>query len=295
VRRRSPSSLVPYLGVSAAVLLAIVAVVSAYIVSERSAAKPGATSQASQPSRAQAYPGLILEGAFHPEAGPGSMAWQRLGDSASIKLAGAQPSWLAFRALSRRSERTLTFIGADGERLAVRIATRPRVYLVGPLSSTRVALRSKPVHAVASPKDRRRSSILLATLHTFTTPVVALPGEGFWGAETSVGGVTFNWLARDGMVDVYAPHAAARSVWLTFTATSIGEPRSLIAGSGSARDRALVPVSSRLVKLGPFPLIKQRARIRLRTSPGPNRYGADPRLLSVQVAGLAAQISAAEA
>jgi hypothetical protein len=136
-------------------------------------------------------------------------------------------------------------------------------------------------------------SVFLSTLRTFSEPLAALPGAGFWGVET-VQGVTFNWLRDAGVIDVYSPRVAAGSIWLTFVARSLAEDRTLTASDGLTTRRVRIGTSAHLVRLGPFPLVRGRARVLMQPSPGARRYGGDPRPLSVQVALLAAHTSATE-
>jgi hypothetical protein len=169
----------------------------------------------------------------------------------------------------------------------------PAVYVAGPFPEGVVSLRPRPGAVVASRSDRRRLSVFLSTLRTYQGPLAALPGAGFWGVE-SVQGVVFNWLRDAGFVDIYAPRAHAAHVWLTFVGRSLGEDRTLTASSGQTRSRVVVGTSAHLVRIGPFTLAGGRARVLLTPSPGARRYGGDPRLLSIQVALLAAHTSATE-
>src|SRR5207245_1735013 len=104
----------------------------------------------------------------------------------------------------------------------------------------------------------------------------------------------FNWLRGNGVIDVYAPAARGNSVRITFTASSIGEPRMLVAQSGGSTEHVTVTLVPRRITLGPFPLALGRAHILLRTSPGPRRYRSDTRLLSVRFAQLSARTSSSE-
>jgi hypothetical protein len=287
-RRRRPST--PALLPFAAVLLAIVAIVAAYLISRRDSRSPTGLPAAAVP----AYPELALDGADPLEIGPYGAEWQWIGDIASMKVTGVNRAWVEFRALSLRFNRTLAFRGPAGELVAAHIGTQPRVYVVGPLSSGIFVLHSTPASSVASRRDSRRVSVFLSDLRVLPRPLAALPGEGFWPTE-SVDGMTFNWLGGTGVIDVYAPRTRVNSIWLTFVATSIGQQRTLIAQSGQSTHKIVVPISSRFIRLGPFRLVRGKTRVFLRTSPGPNRYGGDPRLLSVHIGQLAAHTSPAEA
>lgn len=57
----------------------------------------------------------------------------------------------------------------------------------------------------------------------------------------------------------------------------------------------MVTTTALPVTLGPFQLDHGRTQISMVASPGPRRYGTDPRLLSVQVALLGGYTSPAEA
>jgi hypothetical protein len=211
-----------------------------------------------------------------------------------MKLTGVTQAWVTFRALSLHSDRTLTFRGPAGELVAAHIGTEPHIYIVGPLSSGIFVLRPTPAGRVASRRDSRHLSVFLSELRVLPHPFAALAGEGFWPTE-SIKGVNFNWLGGTGMIDVYAPRTRVSSIWLTLMAKSIGQQRMLIAHTGQSTHEAAVPISSRFIRLGPFRLVRGQARVLLSTSPGPSHYGADPRLLSVQVSQLAANASPAGA
>ena len=287
----------------AAVLLAIVAIVAAYLTSHPSPSSPTVLPAAATP----AYPKLALDGAFpleypklaldsahRPKLSPDGPGWQWIGDVASMKLTGVTRAWVAFRALSLRSGRTLTFRGPAGELAAAHIGTEPHIYIVGPLSSGIFVLRPTPAGRVASRRDSRHLSVFLSELRVVPQPFAALVGEGFWPTE-SIKGMGFNWLGGTGVIDVYAPRTRVSSIWLTLMATSIGQQRMLIAHTGQSTHEVVVPISSRFIRLGPFRLVRGQARVLLRTSPGPSHYGADPRLVSVHISQLAANASPAGA
>jgi hypothetical protein len=287
LRRSLTSGAIPI----AALLLAILALVAAYLTSLRSS--PG---QSILPTTGAlghaAYPPPTLNGAFTAEPGPNGQEWQWVGETASVDLAG--PGWLAFQALSLGVARTLIFRGPVGEVASTQIGTKPELHLVGPLSGGVSMLSSKPGGAVASRRDARRLSVWLSTLRISQQPLAAAPTSGFWPTET-LGDVAFNWLAGTGAVDVYAGKPGVARIWLTLLARSMGSQRTLVGQSGASISEALVTTSPHLARLGPFPLSRGRARILLSTSPGPNHYGNDQRLLSVQVARLAVHTSPSEA
>jgi hypothetical protein len=287
-RRRLTALAVPL----AALALAVIAIIAAYVVSQATAPgrpRPVATAAALR----EASRALAVDGAFPAERGPDGAAWQWIGDRASIRLRHIGKPWITFRALSLRLGRTLTFSGPAGKRVAVHIGTQPEVYLVGPLSEGRFLVSPTPPSSTASARDRRRLSVFLSTPQVVASPVIASPGAGFWSSESS-GGALFNWLRSTGVIAVDAPLARVRSVWLTFVTRSLGQQRTLTARSGGTTDEVVVATSGRPVKLGPFQLLHGRANILVSVSPGPRRYGVDPRLLSIQVASLAAHTSAAE-
>lgn len=285
-------TIVATIGASLAVVLAVIAIVAAYVISLRSS--PGEQGSPTTPAlQRTAYPAPTLSGVFPPEPGPDGQEWQWLGSKATLTLNDRQPGWLAFRALSLSRPRILSVRSPSGQRFAARIGTRAQIVVIGPLASGAMILRPHPSGMIASPRDHRRLSIFLSMLRVFAGPVVALPGEGFWPTEGG-SGLPFNWMGGHGVIDVYDARARVSSVWLTFDAASIGEVRTLVAQSGRSRERILVPIVSRLVELGPFRLSKGRARILLRTSPGAARYGGDLRLLSVRVAELAVRSSPSE-
>jgi hypothetical protein len=286
----------------AAVLLAIVAIVATYFISRRSPPSPTALPTATVPAYPKLaldgafpveYPELALDGAHRPSLSPDGPGWQWIGDVASMKLTGVTRAWVAFRALSLRSDRTLTFRGPAGELVAAHIGTEPHIYIVGPLSSGIFVLRPTPAGRVASRRDSRHLSVFLSDLWVLPRAFAALAGEGFWPTE-SIKGMNFNWLDGTGVIDVDAPRTRVSSIWLTLMARSIGRQRMLIAHAGQSTHEVVVPTSSRFIRLGPFRLVRGQARVVLRTSPGPSHYGADPRLLSVQIAQLAAHTSPAE-
>jgi hypothetical protein len=284
-RRRMTTLVVPY----AALLLAVVAIAATYVTSKRI---PPSVPRAA----ATVVPGgpvVTLNGAFPLEAGPGGTGGQWIGDVASLKLTGVGKAWVAFRAVSLRVGRTLTFRDRAGDQATAHIGTEPRVYLVGPLSDGVYALHLAPRGVIPSRRDPRHLSVFLSTPRTASRPLAALPGEGFWPNE-SLDGVTYNWLRGVGLIDVYAPRARSDLIWLTFAASSIGSRRTLIAQSGLSTHRVVVPTSSRLIRLGPYRLVQGRARISLHTSPGPSHYGRDPRVLSVWIGRLAAHTSPSE-
>jgi hypothetical protein len=287
----SLQGIAPQLGALGALSLAILAIAAALLISHRSAPPAAATAvAASQP------PGtgtVELHGAFPVEPGPDGSGGQWLGDAASVTVAADWPSWIAFRAVSLRVARTLTITGATGEHFEARIATTPAPYILGPVPSGTYVLRPARGTARASTRDPRQVSVFIGPLRAVPQPVAALPAGGFWPTERAEG-LTFNWLRDGGIVDVFAPYARARSIWLTFRARSREVERTITAESGVAKQTVAVGISGQLVRLGPFPVLHDEARILLRVAPGPRRYGTDPRALSVQVASLEAQAAAIE-
>jgi hypothetical protein len=231
-----------------------------------------------------------VDGVFPRELGPDGLGWQWIGHAASIRLAGASPVWVAFRALSLRLSRMLTFRDSAGQQRTVHIGTRPKVYLVGPLTNGIVRLTPTPGGLVASRRDRRPLSIFLSMLRALPRPLAAIPGQGFWPTETE-GRVVFNWLSSAGAIDVYAPRTPSGSIWLTFMARSSGRSRLLVVQSGRAIIKVAVSTRRRFVRVGPFQLVRGRAKLLLSASPGPSRYSHDPRLLTVQIAQLGAHTS----
>jgi hypothetical protein len=275
---------------AAATVIAVVAVVAAYLISHTNAPRSpshlsAATSHTSStPSPAPAYPTPALGGALSPETGPDGMPWQWIGGTASVELAGARRSWVAFRALSPRVTRTLDFTGPAGEHVAARIGSTAGVHMVGPLGTGRVVLRASPM--TASVKGKPPSlSVFLSALRVMPNPVAVLPGDGFWSTE-SAGGVVFNWLRGTGSIDVYAPGAPSGRVWVTFIARSLGAQRTITVARALTTKRVTVTTTAQPVTVGPFRLVHGRARVQLDPAPGPRRYESDPRPLSVQVASL---------
>jgi hypothetical protein len=276
----------------AALTLAFGAIAGAYLTSRRSTpSQPRSSAIAAGPAQANTAP--ALQGAFPPEPGPEGTEGQWIGDAASISVVGLKRSWVAFRALSLRGARTLTLTTPQGAHAVTRVGSLPELYVVGPFPEGILALRPSPGSTVASRRDRRRLSVFVSTLRAFPSPVAALPGAGFWPAE-QVPGLVFNWLREVGVIDIYSPTSQAGPIWLTFVGRSLGEPRALIVASGATTSQVVVPTSAQFLRLGPFKLAGGRVRVLLRASPGPRRYGIDPRLLSVQVAELAAHTSAAD-
>jgi hypothetical protein len=101
--RRLTTAVVPY----AALLLAIVAIATAYVTSKR---LPPSVPKAPQ-TVVRAYPAVTLNGAFPLETGPGGTGGQWIGDVASIKLTGVSKAWLASK-LARILEQNRTFISS---------------------------------------------------------------------------------------------------------------------------------------------------------------------------------------
>jgi len=279
----------------AAVLLAGIAIAAAYLISHTSTPhatkSPGSAKSLPPAPPAPVYPTPTLLGALSPEHGPDGMSWQWVGEAASLQLTGVKRGWLAFRALSPGLPRKLAFTGPHRERTSVRVGAAPGVYLAGPLSEGAVALSASPV-AAAKRGRPPTLAVFLSTLRVMPNPVAVLPGTGFWNTE-SAGGVVFNWLRNTGALDVYAPASPAGPVTLSFIARSLGGQRSLTARSGQTIRRATVTSSPQQLTLGPFPLVRGRARVLLSAAPGPRRYGSDPRSLSVQVAALGGYTTAA--
>jgi hypothetical protein len=274
-------------------LLAAVAVAAAYLISHTGAPQSPAGSTLVDSGSGPAYPTPVLAGALSPEMGPDGSSWQWIGKTASFELTGFRRSWVAFRALSSRSPRTLAFNGPAGERVSARIQTAPALYLVGPLSEGRVVVSASPA-IPAKPGRAPTLAVFLSTLRAMPNPVAAMPQSEFWATE-SAGGVVFNWMRRVGTIQVYAPQVRAGSVRLTFVARSLGEPRVLTVQSGADSHRVDVTTTAQSFTVGPFALVEGRATVSLRPSPGPKHYGADPRLLSVQLAALGGSASSAEA
>ena len=276
----------------AALVLAAGAIAGAYATSNQDTSAPPPTGVVSS-ARLQTVTAPPLQGAFPAEPGPEGAEGQWVGDAASVTVAGFKQSWIAFRGLSLRRDRTLTMTPSRGGRVTTRIGRLPGIYVAGPFQEGTVTIRSTPGAAVASRTDRRRVSVFLSTLRTIPEPLAALPGAGFWGVER-VQGLAFNWLRDAGVIDVYSPRIRAGSIWLTFVGRSLAEDRTLTASDGSATSRVQIGTSGHLVRIGPFPLVRGRARVLLQPSPGARRYGGDPRPLSIQMALLAAHTSATE-
>lgn len=285
--RRKTALLAPL----AALGLAAAAIGGAYATSNRSTpasprANPGIT-----PTQADTAP--TLQGAFPAEPGPEGVQGQWIGDLASVSIGGFKQSWIAFRALSLRRDRTLSVTSARGQSFATHIGVAPSVYMAGPFPEGVISLHPAPGAVVASRGDRRRLSVFLSTLRTYPEPLAALPGAGFWGIERAPG-VAFNWLRDAGVVDIYAPRTTSTHIWLTFVGRSLGADRTLTASSGQTTSRVLIGTSAHLVRIGPFPLVHGRAHVLMSPSPGARRYAGDARPLSIQVALLAAHTSATE-
>jgi len=288
VRRTYSARLVPI----GAVLLAVAAIVAAYLTSLRSSpAEPGIAEPTSR-SGAGIYASVSLSGAYPLEDGPDGIGWQWIGESARLTVTGSKASWLEFRAISLRIPRVLTFVTTGGTRFSARIGLKPRLELVGPLPQGSYGLLATPPSTSASPRDSRHLSIALSLLRTVRGPVAALPGAGFWPTETYAG-TSFNWLRDGGVIDLYAPRSQSAFVWLAFTARSAGEPRSLTAVTSGSSQRVDVSTDPSTIRLGPFRLTHGRARVTMQVSPGPRTYGTDPRGLSLQVANIEAQTAQA--
>jgi hypothetical protein len=287
--------LTSYVAPFAAVSLSIVAIVGVYVISLRSpptgtGPRPAtALRQSPYPLRDLAHT-VALKGAFPPERGPDGASWQWIGDTAAISLADFKQSWLAFRAQSLGRTRTLSLDGLSGQRLAAHVGTRPEVYSIGPLSEGAFILVPTPPSSVASARDPRRVSVFLSMLRTQPSSTVAVPGAGFWATESNDGAAS-NWLRENGVIDVYSAAVDTASIWLTFEATSVGQPRTLLVRDGRSIERVVVPITTQRIRLGPFPVTNRRAHILVQTTPGPDRYGGDPRLLSVRVSQLTAHTS----
>jgi hypothetical protein len=281
---RAPRELLAPLG---ALLLATVAVAGVYVTSLRSSpVRSVAPTTVRHALRIYSPPSLT--GAFPTEPGPDRLGWQWVRDTASIGINASGPVWLAFRARSLRVSRTLTVVSPRGRKLSTQIGPTPRIYVIGPVAQGISQIRTRPASAVATVRDRRHVSVALSLLRGFTRPLAALPGDGFWPAET-YSGTTFNWLSNRGVIDVYEPTTRVGAACVTFGARAIGEPRTLTARSGASVSRAAISTIPSAVRLGPFRLTHGRARVVLTTSPSARRYGTDPRLLSVQFAEVEAE------
>ena len=291
IRRWIQTSRSGYAGPLAALALAILAGVSAYLISHTST-PPAARVTASSLASAPAYPTPALVGALPPETGPDGTAWQWVTKEASVALPAFRQNWLAFEALGSGARRTITFTGPAGEHHYAEISAHRDVYVVGPMASGTTTLRVTPALA-PTPGQPPPVSALLSAIRDMPNPVAAIPGSGFW-STASEGGVVFNWMRNRGTLEIYTPVRSATSVSLSFLARSLVQNRTLTAQSAQTIQRRSVTTTADEFTLGPFRLVDGRARVLLQASPGARRYGIDPRALSVQLADLGATVSRTE-
>jgi hypothetical protein len=287
VPRFGPAAIAPL----AAAMVAVLAIVGAYLTSHAGTHRSG-RAPASTSAVAPSYPAPAITGASASVVGPDGTNWRVIGKGAAFELTSLSQNWVAFKAASRVPQR-LEFVGAAGEHATATLEPAPQVYLAGPLSAGRVKLTTLPAPGASkrlAPSDVPVISSLRATVN----PVAAVPGTGFWTAE-SAGGVVFNWMRGTGVIDVYAPRATTGHAWLIFDARSLGGDRTLTVRSGAFVERVRVSTLAETVTLGPFALSGKRARVTLIASPGPARYAPDPRTISVQIASLGAFTAPGEA
>jgi hypothetical protein len=278
------ASFVGAIGPLAAVLFAFFAIVAGYAASQHG--RTARTNSAPLP-RASA----VFDTAYPPELGPLGQYWRWMGSKGRVLTRGTDRYYLAFRALSVRGRRRITF-GTAG---SVTVDERPRPFVVGRIVagvSTPVAVA--PGAQRASTRDPRLVSVFLSGPRLFASPVAALPGDGFYPDETMPDGTVFNWLRDRGVIEVVSADPANSRVWLTMSARSPIRRR-LTATIAGARQATLVELRAgrvTSVTLGPIRLRASRGRIELRVTPGPRPEARDRRPIGAQIGRLEAALTA---
>lgn len=220
--------------------------------------------------------------------------WLSLDEAAPLRIAGEGRRWLAFRAFSRSAPGRLRIAGDDGTRFALRLATTPQMYVVGPIQLD--GLGSYWLDPEPPPGERtggNRREVFVSELRLSRRPVGALPGKGFWGTEFLDDGATpANWLKTRATMEVASQDPSLRRASLAFDVSSIDNERVLTVKTAGRSWRVTVPErgATRHVVIGPFSMRGGRAFVEL-SSPGALRYGADPRRRTVRVSALEALVA----
>ncbi len=228
---------------------------------------------------------LTVSGAYAPEPGTSGRQWVWLRDRGAFvgSEASASAPYLAFRALSLRSARTLTVGGT-----AVKLGTRPQSYIVRPRTSRgrRVPLTVSPGPAQVSAADRRKVSAFLTGAVASTKPNFALPGQGFFDQETDARG-TFYWMGTKGTVDLISSGRPSKDgAKVRFVVWSPAPRTVLVRRQGDDGDddvRVLVPAGrDTAIEVDDVALVGGRRQLLL-TTDGGSSTSADPRKLSIQL------------
>jgi hypothetical protein len=229
---------------------------------------------------------------FTPETNrsePDGLGWVRVRDAAILRMTGHGRFWLGMRVRSPLREHRLRFSSANG--VSDSVLVRPRrsaVMVSGPFEVdgvTRLRMIQSPRGALARGTDSRQVSIALSSARLSRTPLVALPGAGFYAPEREADGTLFNWLKRRGHIDVRSVSPRITHYWLRFPALSIDVDRTLVVEGGRKRYRVAVRPGTypRIARAGPFPLREGIGSVSVTSVTAPVRYGRDPRRLSVRI------------
>jgi hypothetical protein len=263
-----------------------------------------ASLQVAEGPAARQGPSATITGPYAPEPGPDALGWSWLGDGGSLRVrSDSAPFWIGFRAASLRTPRRITVGGAGGS-ATVTVGTRPAVQVLGPFRKTgerTLPVTVSPTAKRAGREDPRRVSVNLSTPRLSSTPVVPVPGQGFYYTEFTADGGPFNWLRDRGAIDVRSADSAVRQVWLAFEMRTVDFRRSVrisgpgYAGTVSTSFRSGSAGVAPVVRAGPFKLVAGAARVSIRSLGGARRYGADARQMSVRIDRLAAAPTAEQA
>jgi hypothetical protein len=130
----------------------------------------------------------------------------------------------------------------------------------------------------------------MSMLRLAKTPIVALPGDGFYATEQDVDGEEFNWLSNQALIDIHSASARTRLVWLHFELGSIDFAREVELSGGGRTYTVTAPPRGAVgaMRVGPFPLLAGQGTVFVSSTRPPRRYGSDPRRLSVRVGALQA-------
>lgn len=266
------------LAIAGAALVAALALIAAY------GTLRGTDAEQRPPTRE-----LSPTGAYGRELGPTGDAWRWLRRGGTIRIAGEGRRWFAFRAVSLRRDRTLTFAQAGGVEHAARITRRPLLQLVGPFDvhgASAIQLTTAPGPRRASRGDARRLSVFLSPLHVLETPLYAEPSTGFYAPERARTG-SYRWMRGDGRIELIADPSVVPRAWISFSASSHELPRALeVRGTraGDAIRHDVPPSATRKLVFGPYPVGTRRTSLGLTARPGARRLGArDARRASVRL------------
>jgi len=235
------------------------------------------------------------------EPGFADLGWQWMGDNARIALQAAQkPVWIGFRAVSLNRARDLAVAVPGAAAFHVLIPAYHRhdplrlilshTFEFGPIAfpppATSLALTAFPPAERPSTRDKRRLSLFLSSLRVGPSPLMVLPGQGFYPTETPSGGGPFNWMKSTAQIDVLLGSPTPHRYWLRFVGQSLTAGRTLVFRTpGNAPVTVGIPPlgESRPITVGPFVAPGASAQVTLTTPQPLASVATDPRLLGVQV------------